>query len=192
MPIMTLDNSPEPVLGQIDFEWSYTEEPHATRRKEILAKYPKVCSGWFGSTVRFFDAQELSALHGHCQVATLFGVDPWLKYKVSTFVFIQLFLAFCVRDMNWPALLVLAYCCGGTFNHALTLGMHEISHNLAFKKIWQNKLFGIVSNMPLSVPSFMYVLAFVFVGFEALLTFRALHHSAPSSVTMSTTTSTRL
>jgi sphingolipid delta-4 desaturase len=110
-----------------DFEWSYTDEPHATRRQQIMAKYP--------------------------QVKKLFGYDPVTKYKVMFAVAAQLCMCRLVRDLSWPTTLVLCYVVGGTINHAMTLAMHEISHGLAFRKMRHNRIFGMVANLPLGIPA---------------------------------------
>jgi len=112
----------------VDYEWSYTDEPHATRRKEILAKYP--------------------------QIKELYGFDPRTKYVCVWWVVTQLLLAWLVRDARWEAIFVLAYFYGGFAAQALFLGMHEISHNLAFQKPLHNKLFGCFANIATVVPHF--------------------------------------
>ncbi|XP_070577658.1 sphingolipid delta(4)-desaturase DES1-like [Ptychodera flava] len=111
-----------------DFEWVYTEEPHATRRKEILAKYP--------------------------EIKRLMGCDPMLKYIVVAMVLVQLIACYFIKDASWTTLVITAYCFGGVINHSMTLAVHEISHNLAFghSKPMRNRILGIFGNLIIGVP----------------------------------------
>jgi len=111
-----------------DFYFSYTDEPHASRRKEILAKYP--------------------------QIKDLYGYDPQTKYVVCFWVISQFIMSYCLRNANWWIIILVAYVFGGVANHALFLAMHEISHNLAFAKPWHNRLFGVFANITTAVPHF--------------------------------------
>ncbi|GAX10773.1 sphingolipid Delta-4 desaturase [Fistulifera solaris] len=113
--------------GKDDFFWSYTEEPHATRRKEILAKYP--------------------------QVKELFGHDPNFKYVVTLLVSIQIGMAYYMRFCSGWVFVLGAYAVGGTCNHMLMLAMHELSHNLGFKKMIHNRIFSLFANLPIGIPS---------------------------------------
>ena len=113
--------------GKDDFFWSYTEEPHATRRKQILAKYP--------------------------QVKELFGHDPNFKYVVTLLVSIQVCMAYYMRFCNGWLFVLGAYAVGGTCNHMLMLAMHELSHNLGFKKMLHNRIFSLFANLPIGIPS---------------------------------------
>jgi sphingolipid 4-desaturase/C4-monooxygenase len=111
-----------------DFEWVYTDEPHATRRKQILERYPKV--------------------------RELMGHDPMLKWTVLGLVSFQVLSLFVLQYCTWPVCLLMAYCVGGVINHSLSLANHEISHNLAFGhgRPLANRFLGMIANLPLIVP----------------------------------------
>ncbi|CAK1593029.1 unnamed protein product [Parnassius mnemosyne] len=115
-------------VSRNDFEWVYTEEPHASRRKIILEKYP--------------------------EIKKLYGYDPLFKWVVTAMVLSQLLVLPFVKYMSWPVLLIVAYCFGGVINHSLMLAIHEIAHNLAFghNRPLHNRLFGFFANLPVGVP----------------------------------------
>lgn len=115
-------------VSRTDFEWVYTEEPHASRRKEILKKYP-----------------EIKQLMGH---------EPKMIPAVSILIVIQLISCYLIKDASWLTVVCLSYCIGGVINHALMLAIHEISHNLAFghSRPLANKILGMIANIPIGVP----------------------------------------
>ena len=120
-----ISTSPKDVFK--DFEWTETDEPHATRRKLILAKHP--------------------------EIRNLFG--PEIKtFPLVVFIFItQMIAANWARTASWPMLVLVAYCYGGTVNHSLQLAVHELSHNLCFHTVVYNKLLAIFGNLVTGVPS---------------------------------------
>jgi len=115
-------------VSRTDFEWTYTEEPHASRRKEILGKYP--------------------------EIKKLFGYDPNFKWIVTAMVFTQFAMFFVMKDQSWLMIFLVAYCFGGVINHSLMLAIHEIAHNLAFghSRPMANRLLGIFANLPIGLP----------------------------------------
>ncbi|KAJ7484481.1 dihydroceramide delta(4)-desaturase [Mycena latifolia] len=117
-----------PPQNPSDFLWLMTEEPHRTRRMEILKSHP--------------------------EVTKLMGHEPLTKYVVFGVVALQLFCAIALRHTSpfSPLFLFCAYAIGGTANHNLFLAIHEITHNLAFKGIVPNKLLAIFANIPIGIP----------------------------------------
>ncbi|KAK1778891.1 fatty acid desaturase-domain-containing protein [Copromyces sp. CBS 386.78] len=111
-----------------DFFWTYTEEPHRTRRMAIIKAHP--------------------------EVTKLCGPEPLTKWVVLGVVSLQFLLAHLLRDtsfFSWKFWLT-AYVFGATCNQNLFLAIHEISHNLAFRSPTANRLFAIFANLPIAVP----------------------------------------
>lgn len=110
------------------FFWSYTEEPHRTRRQAIIKAHP--------------------------EVTKLCGPESLTKYFVLAVVALQAICAVCLRNTPVVSLkyILAAYVIGATANQNLFLAIHEISHNLAFKAPLANRLFAVFANLPIGVP----------------------------------------
>ncbi|KAJ9602598.1 sphingolipid delta-4 desaturase [Cladophialophora chaetospira] len=110
------------------FFWTYTEEPHRTRRQAIIK--------------------------AHKEILQLCGPEPLTKYVVISVVSLQILCAYLLKDtpvLSWPFFLT-AYIIGATANQNLFLAIHEISHNLAFRTGIYNRLFAIFANLPIGIP----------------------------------------
>ncbi|CAH0018016.1 unnamed protein product [Clonostachys rhizophaga] len=111
-----------------DFFWTYTEEPHRTRRLAIIKAHP--------------------------EVTKLCGPEPLTKYVVVGVVSLQIFLAWYLSETPFFSFKywIIAYIFGATANQNLFLAIHEISHNLAFRSPMGNRLLAIVANLPIGIP----------------------------------------
>ncbi|RMZ85511.1 hypothetical protein DV737_g702, partial [Chaetothyriales sp. CBS 132003] len=115
-------------LPDDNFLWTYTEEPHRTRRQEIIK--------------------------AHKDVLGLCGPEPLTKYLVLAVVSVQIACAIALKNTppkSWSFWLT-AYLVGATANQNLFLAIHEISHNLAFKSPLYNRAFAILANLPIGLP----------------------------------------
>lgn len=108
------------------FSWSDGPEPHVERRRALLAAHP--------------------------EIRELFGPCPRTKYVCSALVGMQLLAAYALRDAPWWAIALVGYLFGGVVNHALLLAIHELSHNLAFRRPMHNRLFALFVNLPIGLP----------------------------------------
>lgn len=122
----TNQEAPTPTRGEGGFLWSKGSEPHAARRRAMLAKYPQI-----------------KALYGYC---------PRTKYWCLAMIAVQLVLAYSLREAPWWLIVATAYLVGGVINQSLLLAIHEVSHNLLFKRPLYNRLFGFLINLPVGVP----------------------------------------
>lgn len=122
-----------------DYYWTEEPEPHIGRRRAILKDHP--------------------------EIKKLYGINPWMKYSVLILVSIQIAVAIYLGQNNvpWYVFVGLTYLVGATISHALFLAIHEITHNLAFKKPALNNYLAYIANIPIVVP---YAMGFKFYHHE--------------------------
>jgi sphingolipid delta-4 desaturase len=167
---------------QHDFFWTYTEEPHRTRRLAIIKAHPEARkdtssfsrSAPIDATIQstassspsnrypstFFNNQKQTnanmppSLLQQKQVLKLCGPEPLTKYVVAGVVGLQVLLAYMLRSTPFWSwqFWAVAYVFGATANQNLFLAIHEISHNLAFRSPLANRLLAIFANLPIGIP----------------------------------------
>ncbi|VDN24754.1 unnamed protein product [Cylicostephanus goldi] len=155
-------------VSRNDFMWTYTEQPHLNRREAIIKAHPEI------KEVELLSVVNTAYLQ-------LFGIDESFKYVVTAMVFFQVFMCWLLQDSDWLLIFLEAYLCGGVINHAMTLAIHDISHNTVFGNSYplSNRFFGMFANLPIGVPisvSFKkyhvehhrYLGRLCFMGFECL------------------------
>ncbi|KAJ6108064.1 Sphingolipid delta4-desaturase N-terminal [Penicillium sp. IBT 18751x] len=129
-PQETSQRIPPPETSSVDdhFFWTYTEEPHRSRRQAIIKAHP--------------------------EVTKLCGPTSVTKWVVLGVVSLQITCAYLLRNtpiLDWK-FLATAYVIGATSNQNLFLAIHEISHNLAFRSPLANRLLAIFANLPIGLP----------------------------------------
>jgi sphingolipid delta-4 desaturase len=116
-------------LPRTDYIAVTSPNPHIVRMKEILKSHPEV-KGFYG----FYRPTAL-----------------WAFLLVSA----QILMAYWMQQSPWWLLLILSYLIGATINHSLFVLLHEATHNLIFKRPFNNRLMGLMINIPHVFPSSM-------------------------------------
>ncbi len=113
-------------MKELDFTWSEEKEPHFQRRKMIMEDIP--------------------------EVRKLFGTDPSIAPKALLVTVLQLAVPiFFLPENPWLFALIVILV-GTTLTHITVLAIHEITHDLAFKKKVLNNWLAIIVNLGIIVP----------------------------------------
>lgn len=108
------------------FERVHTPEPHAERRRALLAKYPAI--------------------------RALYGCDRRTAYVTIAVVIAQLALASFASSLPWWALVIGGYTIGAPLTHWLSMAIHETSHGLGAKTVRGNDAIALLANVPMLLP----------------------------------------
>lgn len=117
------------VSAHADFTYVDAPSPHVMRRRAIVKTHP--------------------------EVKRLMGCNRWSPAWIAALVVAQWAIGFAASGWHWWWIVLLAYGVGAFFNHALYVMMHECTHNLVARSPSANKVWGIVCDLALAMPSAM-------------------------------------
>lgn len=92
-------------------------------------------------------------LKAHPEVSKLMGHDPMMKYKVFTAFLLQWLSLELLDGAPFYVWLICCYTLSGLITGSMTLSLHELSHNLAAKGIFWNRVVAMTANATMGIPA---------------------------------------
>lgn len=99
--------------------------------------------------------RKLTIMKDHPEIAELYSAEPWTQLITWMVAAVQLTAAYGIGRVwqpSWPMFLAVAYVLGGTMTHLSGIIMHECCHNLVCEWGPANRLYALLSNLPIPVP----------------------------------------
>jgi len=103
------------------------DEPHATRRRMILEKYP--------------------------EIKKLMKQDPFSFFLTAALVLGQMLVMYLIQNWSWPLIIIAAFISGAVLSHALYVLIHDLTHYTAFKSRRANQFTAILANFGQGFPT---------------------------------------
>jgi sphingolipid delta-4 desaturase len=114
---------------EIRFETTTTSEPHARRRRALLARYPGI--------------------------RALYGFDRRTAWVTAAVVVVQLGMMIAIAPARWWVTMMVAFAFGAPLTHWLSMAIHETSHGLAARTATGNRAVALLANVPMVLPAAM-------------------------------------
>jgi sphingolipid delta-4 desaturase len=101
-------------------------ENHIERSKRLMIKYPQI--------------KEISS------------VCIFLKYQIIFLFGLSIFFSYLSSFLDNIQYILFTWLIGGTLLNSITLGMHEVSHNHAFKSFLHNRILSLICDLSIGLP----------------------------------------